>query len=127
MLKKSHAFAGFSVDNLDKAREFYGKTLGLDIAERMGTLSLQIIGGSSVTIYPKPNHIPATFTVLNFPVDDIDAAVEELRQKGIVFEQYGDPIKTDAKGIHRNPDKTKGPDVAWFKDPAGNILSVLHS
>ncbi|HXB92833.1 MAG TPA: VOC family protein, partial [Puia sp.] len=88
MLKKSHAFAGFSVDNLDKAREFYGKTLGLDIAERMGTLSLQIIGGSSVTIYPKPNHIPATFTVLNFPVDDIDAAVGELQQKGIVFEQY---------------------------------------
>jgi catechol 2,3-dioxygenase-like lactoylglutathione lyase family enzyme len=127
MFKKSPAFAGFSVDNIDKARQFYSQTLGLEIAESMGILSLHIAGGSKVIIYPKPNHIPATFTVLKFPVDDIDAAVDELQRKGIVFEQYGDPIKTDPKGIHRNPDKTKGPDVAWFKDPAGNILSVLHS
>jgi predicted enzyme related to lactoylglutathione lyase len=127
MLKTSPAFSGFSVDNIEKAKQFYSQTLGLDVSEKMGILTLNIAGGVKVGIYPKPNHTPATFTVLNFPVDDLEASVDELIKKGIVFEQYDSPeLKTDAKGIHRTLDKTKGPDVAWFKDPAGNILSVLR-
>jgi predicted enzyme related to lactoylglutathione lyase len=124
-LTQSKAFSGFSVDNIEKARQFYGKTLGLDVTENMGLLTLNFAGGYKVIIYPKPNHAPATFTVLNFPVDDIEAAVDQLGKKGIVFEQYNMPdLKTDKKGIAHSPEG-KGPDIAWFKDPAGNILSVL--
>jgi predicted enzyme related to lactoylglutathione lyase len=123
MLKFSKAFSGFSVDDVHKAKEFYGETLGLDITERSNDLfELNIADGTRLLVYSKPNHIPATFTVLNFPVDDIDAAVEELSERGVRFEQYGGEIKTDAKGIHRDG----GPNIAWFKDPAGNILSIVE-
>jgi predicted enzyme related to lactoylglutathione lyase len=124
-LTQSKAFSGFSVNDIAKARQFYGETLGLDVSENMGLLTLNIAGGYKVIIYPKPNHVAATFTVLNFPVDDIETAVDELGKKGIVFEKYDMPnLKTDKKGIARSPEG-KGPDIAWFTDPAGNILSVL--
>lgn len=123
MLDTSKAFSGFSVDDVVKARDFYGKTLGLQIEdEEMGNLSLRLAGGNSVLIYPKPNHQPATFTILNFPVADIEQAVQWLNDRGVRFEQYEGEIKTDAKGIFRGG----GPLIAWFKDPAGNILSVLQ-
>jgi predicted enzyme related to lactoylglutathione lyase len=124
-LTQSKAFSGFSVNDIAKARQFYSGTLGLDVSENMGLLTLNFADGYKVIIYPKPNHAPATFTVLNFPVDDIETAVDQLSKKGIVFEQYDMPdLKTDKKGIARSPEG-KGPDIAWFKDPAGNILSVL--
>ncbi|MEB2780901.1 VOC family protein [Algoriphagus sp. C2-6-M1] len=124
MLQSSRAFSGFSVDNLPKAKSFYQDILGLYVTEdEMGFLSLHFSSGGNVIIYPKPNHAPATFTVLNFPVDNIDQAVDELTAKGVQFEQYSDPIQTDEKGICR---EGGGPLVAWFKDPAGNILSVLE-
>ena len=121
MFKNTKAFSGFSVNDLQKARQFYGEVLGLDVSENMG-LELHIAGGNNILVYPKPNHTPATFTILNFPVDDIEKAVEELRKKGVIFEKYDDPIKTDEHGIFRG----EGPNIAWFKDPAGNILSVLE-
>lgn len=124
MLQNSHAFSGFSVDDLVKAKSFYQGILGLDVAEdEMGFLSLHFNGGGNVIIYPKPNHTPATFTVLNFPVNDIDHTVDGLTAKGIKFEQYSGSIQTDEKGICR---ESGGPLIAWFKDPAGNILSVLE-
>jgi len=124
MLKHSNAFSGFSVDNISKAKEFYQKTLGLDVNENeMGILTLNFDNGSHVIIYPKPNHVAATYTVLNFPVSAIDQAVDQLISKGISFEQYPAPIETDEKGISR---ENGGPQIAWFKDPAGNILSVLQ-
>ena len=122
MFKNTKAFSSFSADDLQKAKEFYGETLGLDVSQEEEGLALKIAGGGSVFIYPKPNHEPATFTVLNFPVDNIDAAVDQLAKSGVSFEQYDEPIKTDEKGIHRND----GPKIAWFKDPAGNILSVVE-
>jgi predicted enzyme related to lactoylglutathione lyase len=126
MFKTTKAFAGFSVSDLQKAKEFYAGTLGVEVSENeMHVLTLHLAGGSEVIIYPKPNHEPATFTILNFAVGDVDAAVDELIAKGITFEQYGEPIKTDEKGILRGDGR--GPDIAWFKDPAGNILSVLQS
>lgn len=126
MLNNSKAFSGFSVNDIAKARQFYGETLGLNVSENMGLLTLNLSGGSKVIIYPKPNHAPATFTVLNFPVDNIETAVDQLGKKGIIFEKYDMPdLKTDKKGIAHSPEG-KGPDIAWFKDPAGNILSVLH-
>lgn len=122
MLKASQAFSGFSTDDIGKAREFYGRTLGLEVSEEHGMLNLHI-GGGDVLIYPKANHSPATFTILNFPVDDIDKAVDELAKRGVRFETHNEPdLKTDAKGICRG---AGGPIIAWFKDPAGNILSVL--
>jgi catechol 2,3-dioxygenase-like lactoylglutathione lyase family enzyme len=121
MFKNTKAFSGFSVDDLQKAKQFYGEVLGLEVSENMG-LELHIAGGTHILVYPKPNHIPATFTILNFPVDNIEQAVEELRKKGVIFEQYDDPIKTGEDGIFRGG----GPNIAWFKDPAGNILSVLE-
>lgn len=124
MFKNNHAFSGFSVNDIPKAKEFYSKTLGLDVTEENGMLSLKIANGSNVLVYPKPNHEPATFTVLNFPVDDIDAAVDQLTSKGVRFEQYTGDIQTDAKGIARG---SEGPQIAWFKDPAGNIFSVLET
>jgi len=121
MFKNTKAFSGFSVDDLQKAKQFYGEVLGLEVSENMG-LELHIAGGTHILVYPKPNHIPATFTILNFPVDNIEQAVEALRKKGVIFEQYDDPIKTGEDGIFRGG----GPNIAWFKDPAGNILSVLE-
>ena len=122
MLSDSQAFSGFSVNDTQKARKFYGQTLGLDVSESNGLLTLHLAGDNKVLIYPKPNHVPATFTILNFPVDNVDKAVDELTKRGVHFEIYNLPdIKTDEKGIMRG----KGPTVAWFKDPAGNILSVL--
>jgi len=124
MLEKSKAFSGFSVNDTQKAKEFYEKRLGLKVSEDHGLLTLHLAGGNNVLIYPKPNHSPATFTVLNFPVDDVDLAVDELAKRGVRFEIYDLPdIKTDKKGMMRG----KGPTIAWFKDPAGNILSVLEA
>jgi catechol 2,3-dioxygenase-like lactoylglutathione lyase family enzyme len=122
MLRESKAFSGFSVDDIQRAKGFYGQVLGLKVSESHGLLSLQLAGDAKVVIYPKPNHVPATFTVLNFPVDNIERAVDELTERGVRFERYEGEIKTDEKGIHRGD----GPDIAWFKDPSGNILSVLH-
>lgn len=125
MFKHTKAFSGFSVNDIQRAKEFYGNVLGLEIKDGiMGILELHIEGNNPVIVYPKPNHEPATFTILNFPVDDIDKAVDALLEKGVVFEQYGGDIKTDEKGISRD---NGGPNIAWFKDPAGNILSVLEA
>ena len=118
------AFSSFSVNDLDKAQVFYHDKLGINVTKNeMGILTLNI-PGHEVIIYPKPNHEPATFTVLNFPVDDVEKAVDDLIFAGITFEQYSGPIQTDEKGIVRSNGQT--PDIAWFKDPAGNILSVLR-
>ena len=123
MFRHAKAFSGFSVDNLEKAKQFYGELLGLEVADVMGLLELKIEGGTHILIYPKPDHTPATFTILNFPVKNIDQAVDDLTQRGVVFEHYNsERLKTDPKGISRDG----GPNIAWFKDPAGNILSVLE-
>ena len=122
MLKDSKAFSGFSVDDIAKAKAFYGDTLGLDVSEEHGMLDLRLAGGTEVLIYPKPNHEPATYTILNFPVDDIEQTVDRLSERGVRFEQYEGEIETDERGIFRG----EGPLIAWFKDPAGNILSVLE-
>jgi catechol 2,3-dioxygenase-like lactoylglutathione lyase family enzyme len=123
MFKSTKAFSGFSVDDIRKAKQFYGETLGLEVSEANGLLTLHIAGGSKILVYPKPNHTPASFTILNFPVDQIDAAVAQLKDRGVRFEHYDYPqLKTDDKGISRGG----GPLIAWFKDPAGNILSVLE-
>lgn len=123
MFKNTKAFSGFSVNDLQKAKEFYTKILGLEVSELpMGLLQLQITGGTKILIYPKSDHVPATYTILNFPVDNIEMAVDKLIGLGIKFEQYGSKLKTDEKGIFRK----EGPPIAWFKDPAGNILSVLE-
>lgn len=122
MLRDSKAFSGFSVDDLAKAKDFYGNTLGLVVSETNGLLELRLGSDATVMIYPKENHVPATFTILNFPVPDVDRAVDELTQRGVRFEIYDQPgLKTDEKGVMRD----LGPTIAWFKDPAGNILSVL--
>lgn len=122
MLKNSKASSGFSAGDIPKAKEFYAGTLGLDVSESHGLLTLSLAGGNNVLIYPKPNHVPATFTVLNFPVNDVDLAVDELTKRGVRFEKYDLPdLKTDKKGVMRG----NGPTIAWFKDPAGNILSVI--
>jgi catechol 2,3-dioxygenase-like lactoylglutathione lyase family enzyme len=125
MFKNTKAFSGFSVNDLQKAKQFYGEVLGLDVADGpMGVLKLSIAGGTVILVYPKPNHTPADFTILNFPVENIESAVDELTKRGVRFEQYDNPdLKTDEKGIHRGD---VGPKIAWFKDPAGNILSVLE-
>ena len=123
MFKNAKAFSSFAVNDLEKAAEFYGQTLGLDVSATEEGLELKLAGAGSVFLYPKPNHEPATFTVLNFSVDDIERAVEELTKRGVSLEHYEGEIKTDEKGIHRGP---PGPSIAWFKDPAGNILSVLE-
>lgn len=123
MFKHTKAFSGFSVDDLQKAKVFYSEVIGLEVVDNpMGLLELRIEGGNNIIIYPKPYHTPATFTILNFPVDNIDEAADALIKKGVSFEQYGGEIKTDEKGVCRS---NYGPDIAWFKDPAGNILSVL--
>ena len=122
MFKNTKAFSSFSVDDLKKAKQFYGQTLGLEVSDAKEGLGLKIAGGGQVFIYPKPNHIPASFTILNFSVNDIEQAVDNLTKLGVRFEHYEGDIKTDERGIHRNA----GPKIAWFKDPAGNILSVLE-
>jgi catechol 2,3-dioxygenase-like lactoylglutathione lyase family enzyme len=123
MLANSKAYSGFAVDDLPKAQAFYGDTLGLKTSmldEENGLMSLHLAGGRDTLVYLKPDYTPATYTILNFPVDDIDQAVDDLAQRGVSFERY-DSFEQDEKGIARGP----GPDIAWFKDPAGNILSVL--
>jgi len=125
MLKDSHAFSGFSVDDLEAAKKFYGEKLGLDVSENEQGLMVSLLGSNGVFIYEKDDHVPATFTILNFPVDDIDAAVDQLAAVGIVFERYED--MTDEKGIARGLELNRGPSIAWFKDPAGNFLSVLQN
>ena len=123
MLNPNEAFSGFSVDDIAPARRFYAETLGMEVTEENGMLMLSIGTDKKVLVYPKGDgHQPATYTVLNFPVDDVDAAVDELRGAGVEFERYDFPgVATDEKGIMRG----NGPDIAWFKDPAGNILSVI--
>ena len=125
MFRTDDAFSGFSVDDIDAARHFYGEVLGLDVTPNaMGFLDLALPSGGTVLIYHKPNHEPATFTILNFPVDDVEAAVDDLNARGVVTKIYTDPdFGTDAKGISRG----LGPDIAWFTDPAGNVLSVLKA
>jgi catechol 2,3-dioxygenase-like lactoylglutathione lyase family enzyme len=122
MFRNTKAFSGFSVNDIQKAKQFYGETLGLEVSETHGLLNLHLAGGTTVLVYPKPNHLPATFTILNFPVADIEQAVDQLSRKGVRFERYDGDLKTDDKGIFRGG----GPLIAWFKDPAGNILSVLE-
>ena len=124
MFRDSHAFSGFSTDDIDAARHFYRDTLGLKTNEQMGALGLEFAGGGRVFIYPKPNHEAATYTVLNFPVDDIDGAVDALTAAGVQLERY-EGIEQDERGIARGRASGQGPDIAWFKDPAGNILAVL--
>jgi len=123
MFTNTKAFSGFSVDDLRKAKKFYSETLGLNVSESPAGLELHIAGGSTIFVYPKPNHTPATFTILNFPVENIEEAVSRLKQRRVHFEHYNEAdLKTDEKGVFRGP----GPNIAWFKDPAGNILSVLE-
>lgn len=123
MFKEAESFSSFSVNDLQKAKEFYSQTLGLDVTETHEGLELHT-DNNTVFLYPKPNHTPASFTVLNFHVDDIEAAVDELKGLGVTLEHYDLPdIKTNERGIARGP---HGPAIAWFKDPAGNILSVLE-
>jgi catechol 2,3-dioxygenase-like lactoylglutathione lyase family enzyme len=121
MFEHTKAFSGFSVDDIQKAKQFYGETLGLRVSEEYGMLTLHIAGDRDTLIYPKEDHTPATFTILNFPVADIDKAVDELAARGVQFERY-EGAEQDDKGIARG----QGPAIAWFKDPAGNILSVLQ-
>ncbi|MEU4211032.1 VOC family protein [Streptomyces sp. NPDC026206] len=121
MFKNTKAFSGFSVDDTEKAKRFYGETLGLEVSEEFGLLKLRLAGGTEVLVYPKADHTPASFTILNFPVDDIEAAVDELGRRGVRFERYPG-MDADEKGIFRGG----GPFIAWFTDPAGNVISVLQ-
>src|SRR5688572_11268940 len=125
MFRDTPAFSGFSVDDLDKAKSFYGETLGLEVSDGpMGTLDLHLTNGAHIFVYPKEDHEPATFTILNFPVADVEQAVDRLIAAGVRFEHYDMPGATqDEKGIMRDE---QGRAIAWFKDPAGNVLSVLE-
>lgn len=124
MVPYTRAFSGFSVDDLQKAKSFYSEILGLKVINNpMGLIELETDGNNNILVYPKPNHTPATFTICNFVVENIDEVVDALHLKGVNFEQYGAPTKTNEKGICRNPN---GPSIAWFKDPAGNILSIIE-
>jgi predicted enzyme related to lactoylglutathione lyase len=118
-------FSSFSIDDIGEAKEFYGQTLGVDVTETEQGLQLDFDSGP-IFLYPKDDHEPATFTVLNFSVDDIEAAVDELTSRGITFESFGGDIKTDDKGIFRGEENGEGPNIAWFKDPAGNFLSIIE-
>jgi len=126
MFKTSNAFCSFAVKDLEAARKFYAQTLGLEVSDvpgMKGLLQLKLGGGAKVMVYPKPDHAPASFTILNFPVDDVERAVAALGERGVRFEIYREgPAKTDSKGISVD----EGPRIAWFKDPSGNILSVLE-
>jgi predicted enzyme related to lactoylglutathione lyase len=121
MFESTRAFSGFAVNDLEAAREFYGQTLGLKTSEDHGLMTLHIAGDRGILVYPKPDHAPASYTILNFPVDDIDAAVDELAAGGVRCETY-EGFEQDEKGVFRGG----GPYIAWFKDPAGNVLSVLQ-
>ena len=126
MFNITKAFSSFSVDDVQKAKEFYGQTLGLEVSEAYGgqLLELHIAGGSSILIYPKANHTPAAFTILNFTVDNLDQTMEELSKRGVQFEIYNEgDVMTDQRGIFLS---NEGPKIAWFKDPAGNVLSLLE-
>lgn len=124
MFSTTKAFSGFSVDDMAMAHRFYSETLGLRVSEEHGVLWLHIAGGCDVLVYPKPDHVPATFTILNFPVDDINHAVDALSKRGVRFERYDQfEADIDDKGIFHGG----GPLIAWFKDPAGNVLSVLQN
>lgn len=122
MFASSKAFSGFAVDDLQKAREFYGETLGLEVSGDDGLLTLHLAGGRETIIYPKPDFVPATYTILNFPVEDIDGAVDQLAERGVRLERY-EGFEQDEKGVWRGEG---GPPIAWFTDPAGNILAVLQ-
>jgi catechol 2,3-dioxygenase-like lactoylglutathione lyase family enzyme len=130
MLENSKAYSGFAVDHLKKAQQFYGETLGLKtevIDEENGLMTLHLAGDRPTLVYQEKGSTPASYTILNFPVDDIDETVDELAQRGVNFERYeGFPFEQDEKGIARGIAAGQGPDIAWFKDPAGNILSVLQ-
>jgi catechol 2,3-dioxygenase-like lactoylglutathione lyase family enzyme len=122
VFKNTKAFSSFSVNDLEKAREFYGQTLGLEVSKSEEGLSLHLKGDNEIFIYPKPDHTPATFTILNFAVDDVDQTVDDLTQLGVHFQIYNEgELKTDDKGVFRGK-----PKIAWFKDPAGNFLSILE-
>lgn len=121
MFATTKAFSGFAVDDIAAAKQFYGETLGLNVSEDHGMLTLHIVAGTDILVYPKAGHTPATYTILNFPVDDIDAAVDALIGRGVRFEHY-EGIEADERGIMRE----EGPPIAWFTDPAGNILSVME-
>ncbi len=121
MFENTKAFSGFSVDDVPRAKEFYGETLGLRVSEEYGMLWLHIAGDRDILVYPKADHTPATYTILNFLVDDIEKAVDELAERGVRFERY-ENSDTDERGIYRGG----GPVIAWFKDPAGNVLSVIQ-
>ena len=121
MFANTRAFSGFAVDDLPAARTFYDEVLGIPTSERNGLMTLHLAGSRDTLVYPKPGHVPAEYTILNFPVDGIDAAVDELTARGVTFERY-DGLAQDEKGISRG----YGPDIAWFRDPAGNILAVLQ-
>jgi catechol 2,3-dioxygenase-like lactoylglutathione lyase family enzyme len=120
MLADSKAFSGFAVPDVGEARQFYGETLGLRVSEEHGMLQLHLGGGRDVIVYPKPDHTPASYTILNFPVDDVEATVDALTERGVRFERY-QGFDQDDKGIQRGG----GPLIAWFKDPAGNVLSII--
>jgi catechol 2,3-dioxygenase-like lactoylglutathione lyase family enzyme len=123
MFEQTKAFSTFSVDDVPRAKEFYGQTLGLRVTEQDGLLTLHVVGNRDIVVYPKGDHTPASFTILNFPVDDVEATVDALTERGVVFERYeGSDNETDEKGIFRGG----GPLIAWFKDPAGNVLSVIE-
>lgn len=122
MFRKTKAFSGFSVDDIPEARKFYEETLGLDVSEEYGMLTLHIHEAGDIMIYPREDHSPATYTILNFPVEDVDRAVDQLSERGVTFERY-EGFAQDEKGIARGDE---GPAIAWFTDPAGNILSVLE-
>ena len=122
MFNKTKAFSGFAVDDIAAAKKFYGETLGLDVSEEYGMLTLHINQGGDIIIYPKEDHTPASFTILNFPVVDVDQAVDQLSERGVTFERY-EGFEQDEKGVARGD---QGPAIAWFTDPAGNILSVLE-
>ncbi len=121
MFKDTKAFSTFSVDDVPRAKEFYGETLELNVSDEMNGLGLHLAGGGEVFVYPKDDHTPASFTILNFPVESVEEAVDALTKAGVAFERYAG-MELDEKGIHRG----EGPVIAWFKDPAGNILSVLE-
>ena len=127
MFTNTHAFSGFSVDDLANAKVFYSQTLGLDVEETGMGLLLHLATGARIFIYPKADHTPATYTILNFPVDDIDSAVDALARGGVAFARYErDDLPQDEKGIARGLARDGSPDIAWFTDPAGNVLSILQ-
>ena len=123
MFRDTRAFSGFAVPDTEAAKDFYGGTLGLEVTEENGLLTLHVAGDRPIVVYPKPDHVPATYTILNFPVADVDRAVDDLTAAGVRLEIYDEgELTTDERGVFRGP----GPTIAWFRDPAGNILSVIE-